>query len=363
MNIFKDKNNLLAVLSIVFLAILAGAIGGIFIQNFFTSESGGLTYSLSRVIWRSPAEDLNRLRPQVAPMVVKLYRHIPIISESAGINIKNSYFSDDLAGEALTITADGWLVTADPGTDFTGLRAVAYDRKSYKVEKYVRDNFSKLVFLKINAENLLPSRFGKSADLSGGDYLFLADDEDNLIPTSAANPYFYSETKNDLVRSSDRLNRFVVLKDNFRKNLMGAPIFNIRGEAVAIFADNNNLAIPLEVVNPILSSFLKNGAVVRPALGAYYVNLSLLRNQDVWQKLKTTNGAYLWRSGDYPFAAKSAGFSAGLREGDIIVKIESEALNARRDLAEIISEYEAGTKLNFGIIRDGKEMTVAVTLK
>jgi type II secretory pathway component PulC len=93
------------------------------------------------------------------------------------------------------------------------------------------------------------------------------------------------------------------------------------------------------------------------------VNLSLLRNQTVWQKLKTTNGAYIWRSGDYPFTAKSLGRAAGLREGDIIVKIESEGLNARRDLAEIISEYGVGTKLNLGVLRDGKEMTIEVNLK
>jgi serine protease Do len=300
--------------------------------------------------------------PQVIPSVVKLYRHAPAATELAA-NVGSSYFSEDLVGEALVVTADGWLLTYDANLNYGNLWAVAYDKKGYKVEKFVRDGFSHLIFLKIQAENLSSARLGESRSLSSGDYLFFPDDDDNLTSTAILTPDYYSEAKNDVVRSSEKLNRQVLLRDGFKKSFIGAPIFNIRGEAVAIFSDNGNYGIPVEVVNPILSSFLKNGKIIRPTLGVYYANISLLKNQPLCQKLKTSNGALVWRAGDTPFAAKSVAKSAGLRENDVIVKIESDTLNTRRDLAEVISEYEIGTKLNLGIMRDGQEIDLSVILQ
>ncbi len=358
----KEKDNLFFAVAVVLLSIISGVIGGIFIQNFFSGESASLAYIPQRVVWRSPAEDVKRLTVQVAPMIVKLYRRAPNIGALAA-DPKNSFFADDFAGLALAITADGWLITADRGLDYKNMSALAYDHGVYKIQKIFKDNYSKLVFLKTGAANLVPARFGDSRDLSSGDYLFFPDEDANLVITGLVSNYFYSDARAALIRSSDKLNRLLALKDKFSDDLAGAPVFNIRGEAIGIFADNNNKAIPLESITPVISSFLKNNKVSRPALGVYYANLSLLKNSPLWQKLGVTNGAMIFRGGEVPFAAGSAARAAGLREGDIIVKIEREALNAKRDLAEVISEYEIGTTVNLGIIRNSAEMTIPVTLK
>lgn len=361
-HMFKsDRKTLFLTLAVVFLALLAGAIGGIFIQNFVSSGGGGFSYALQRVVWRMPSEDIGRLSAQLVPSIVKLYRPAP--SNNLGADIRNSYFSDDLVGAALVLTADGWLLTFNSGSDFFALRALAYNREGYKIEKVVRDGFSHLVFLKIRAENLTPARFGDDRGLASGDYLFLPDDDDNLLATSLVTQYAYSENRGDLIRFSDVLNRRLTLRDSFKKNLVGMPIFNINGEAVGIFSDNGNYGVPLEVIKPILSSFLKSGVITRPGLGVYYANLSLLKNQALWQNQKSPNGALIWRSGETPFASKSAGRTAGLRLGDIIIKVESDNLNARHDLAEMISEYEIGTVVNLTVIRGGQEIKVPVTLK
>lgn len=357
----SDSKTLFLTLAIVFLSLLAGGVGGIFIQNFVSSGGGGFSYALQRVVWRMPSEDIGRLSPQLIPSVVKLYRPAP--SANTGADIRNSYFSDDLAGAALVLTADGWLVTFNSGLDFTNLRALAYNREGYKIEKVVRDGFSHLVFLKIRAENLTPARLGDDRGLASGDYLFLPDDDDNLLATSLVTQYSYSENRGDLIRFSDVLNRRLALRDSFKKSLVGMPIFNISGEAVGIFSDNGNYGVPLEVIQPILSSFLKSGVITRPGLGVYYANLSLLKNQALWQNQKSPNGALIWRSGDSPFAPKSTGRTAGLLLGDIVIEVESDNLNARHDLAEMILEYEIGTTVNLTVIRNGQEIKVPVTLK
>jgi hypothetical protein len=51
----QDKRTLFLTIAVVFLALLAGAIGGIFIQNFVSSEAGNFSYALERVVWRQPS--------------------------------------------------------------------------------------------------------------------------------------------------------------------------------------------------------------------------------------------------------------------------------------------------------------------
>lgn len=53
---------------------------------------------------------------------------------------------------------------------------------------------------------------------------------------------------------------------------------------------------------------------------------------------------------------------AGLRAGDVIVKIGGEKIEDESDVAEAIHENKPGDAVDFTIYRDGQEMTIKVTL-
>lgn len=53
---------------------------------------------------------------------------------------------------------------------------------------------------------------------------------------------------------------------------------------------------------------------------------------------------------------------AGLREGDLILAVDGEALDAEVTLADRIREYEPGDEVALTVLRNGRERTITVTL-
>jgi len=53
---------------------------------------------------------------------------------------------------------------------------------------------------------------------------------------------------------------------------------------------------------------------------------------------------------------------AGLKAGDVIVSIDSEAVDSREELIDELGDYRKGDVVELGLIRDGKRQTVKATL-
>ena len=60
--------------------------------------------------------------------------------------------------------------------------------------------------------------------------------------------------------------------------------------------------------------------------------------------------------------AKSAAEKAGMKEGDIILKLNKKSITGMKDIRLKISRSAPGTKVNFSILRDGKEKVFTCTL-
>jgi S1-C subfamily serine protease len=50
--------------------------------------------------------------------------------------------------------------------------------------------------------------------------------------------------------------------------------------------------------------------------------------------------------------------SSGLREGDVIVRIGSNAVHNLRDLSNVLKSLNPGDRISITFLREGKEMTV-----
>jgi serine protease Do len=53
---------------------------------------------------------------------------------------------------------------------------------------------------------------------------------------------------------------------------------------------------------------------------------------------------------------------AGIRSGDVIVSVNGESINEARSLAQRIGSMMPGTSVRLGVIRNGQESTVSLTL-
>lgn len=105
-----------------------------------------------------------------------------------------------------------------------------------------------------------------------------------------------------------------------------------------------------------MDDFQKFGTVQRGFLG---VSIGEITAELAEEKgLKSTRGVYVASVVDGGAAA-----SAGLKEGDVIVKIEGVAVNASSELQEQIGRHRPGDKITIAYVRGGVEKTTSVVLK
>jgi S1-C subfamily serine protease len=115
-------------------------------------------------------------------------------------------------------------------------------------------------------------------------------------------------------------------------------------------------AVPSDIVSKVVEDLLKFGTVQRGWLGVSItsVNSQIAREND----LSVNEGAYI--SG---FAEQSSAKKAGLKEGDVVTKIDDAPIRSNTALIEYIGRRRPGDKVNVTVNRKGKEITIPVELK
>jgi Do/DeqQ family serine protease len=140
----------------------------------------------------------------------------------------------------------------------------------------------------------------------------------------------------------------------------GGPLLNLNGEVVGINtavaqAQGIGFAIPINTAKSILPDLIKKGKIIRPWLG--------VQLQDMSQEL----AGYLGLNNDQGalivgVVAGSPAARAGLRQGDVVVKINNRKTNNPDDLIGAIKETKIGQKVVLSIYRQGEIKTVSLTI-
>lgn len=149
----------------------------------------------------------------------------------------------------------------------------------------------------------------------------------------------------------------------------GGPLLNLAGEvigmntAVDITAAGLGFALPSNDVAMVLKSYQEFGRIVRPFVGVRYVVV-----QPGLQKrleLSVDHGVYLIgdaAAGEPAVVEGSPADKAGLQEGDIILSVEGVDLSSTYTLSNAIAGYLVGETITLEIWRDGKTLSVGLTL-
>jgi serine protease Do len=114
-------------------------------------------------------------------------------------------------------------------------------------------------------------------------------------------------------------------------------------------------AIPAATVTDVADQLLGSGTVAHPFLG---VSLTTLTPQ-VAQALgmKATTGALVRQ-----VQSGSPAAAAGLRPGDVIVSFDGTAVHSVGDVYAALRKVKPGNKASVGINRNGRNVTISVTL-
>jgi len=267
-------------------------------------------------------------------------------------------------GTGFIISEDGYVVTNNhviDGADKIEVRI--NNREKYAAKLVGKDPATDLALLKIDVkQRLTPLPLGDSDRVRVGEWVMAIGDPLNFDKTVTVGVVSAKDRSGLTADAATRSFENYIQTDaaiNFGNS--GGPLLNTNGEVVgintAIFrpAQNIGFAVPINTLKTILPQLRDKGKVVRGFLGINIVNVDADRAAAF--DLKAQEGAFV----ESVEAGKPAE-KAGVRPGDTIVKVDSVPVKDTRDLIGYVSSKTPGSKVQLGLVRDGRDTTVTATL-
>lgn len=145
----------------------------------------------------------------------------------------------------------------------------------------------------------------------------------------------------------------------------GGPLVNLRGEIIGINTaisttsggyQGIGFAVPVNVAKWVSSQLTKEGKVHRAFLGVGIQSVD--QNLAEQFGLKTPHGALVTE-----VQPNSPASEAGVQSQDVIVEFAGHPVHDQRQLQAVVSRSAIGGKQPLVVVRDGKRVTLQVTLK
>jgi len=292
-----------------------------------------------------------------------------------GVNEKSlldqSYLARESLGQGIILSSDGWLVTTQAVVqDPKRLLAVALAGGTvYQVENIIFDPVVPLAYLKINASNLTVLPFIDSNTINSGQGVMAMAAAQGLSQSvyfrHLANinvPIFSS--KSDLVVTTEFLPDRHLLDIALPIKNLGSPIISWKGEVIGLattYEGELKGVLPLDNVGSVMNSLFSEQRIRRPSLGLTYLQTSWLQLPAL-VVAKLDKGARVTAGSKRPVVLpKSPAGLAGIVEGDVITSFGGEKVGDR-SLSSIMQQYKPGAKVELTLKRQGKDVTLGLTL-
>lgn len=276
------------------------------------------------------------------------------------------------SGSGVIISEGGYIVTNNHVVeDADEVEVTLNDNRSFKAEVLGTDPDTDLALIKINATGLKYLSFVNSDFSKVGEWVVAVGNPFNLTSTVTAGIISAkSRNINVINRRSETgedmsIESFIQTDAAINPGNSGGALVDMRGGLLGIntaIASNTGsyngygFAVPANIVSKVVEDLIKYGTVQRGWLG---VSITSVNSELATQKsLEVIEGAYV-----NSFAANSAAKVAGLKEGDVIVKINETPIRSSSALIETVGSHRPGDKLSVTVNRDGKEITYPVVLK
>ncbi|RHW76820.1 DegQ family serine endoprotease [Colwellia sp. RSH04] len=236
------------------------------------------------------------------------------------------------------------------------------DGRQLEATKLGADEESDIALLQVDSDNLTEIKISDSDTLRVGDFTVAIGSPFGLGQTVT------SGIVSALGRSNlniENFEDFIQTDAAINSGNSGGALVNLRGELIgintAILGPNGGnvgigFAIPSNMMHNLVKQIIEFGEVRRGVLGVSgrSVDSGIAKAME----LETSQGAFIEM-----VAADSAADEAGLKAGDVIVKINGKSIRSFSELRGKIGSIGAGNKVKLTVIRDGDDETFTVKLK
>jgi len=272
-------------------------------------------------------------------------------------------------GSGFIISPDGYIVTNNhliQGANGNGtvdeVTVTLTNRKEYTARIVGRDQLADLALLKIDATNLPYVRWGDSTHARVGDWVL-----------AIGNPYGLGGTVTAGIISAlhrgitgvGAYDRYIQTDAAINMGNSGGPMFDLQGNVIGINTAlisptgtnvGIGLAIPAELAKPVIDA-LRRGE--RPQRGYLGVGLQEI-DEDIAASLglPKNRGEIVRTVQPGTPAAK-----AGIQQGDVIISVNGREVTPDDTVSYMIANTPVGSRVPVQLIRNGRRMTVNVTVE
>lgn len=319
----------------------------------------------------------NFVESSIADVAEKVSKSVvSIVTSTKTTNFFGQSYDSAAAGTGIIVSEDGYILTNKHViSDANEVTVVLDDGTTYEdVKIAATDPLNDVAYLKIeNVSDLTAATLGDSKTIAVGQQVIAIGNAlgeyQNTVTSGIISGTGRSVTASDgSGTTTESLSDMIQTDAAINSGNSGGPLVNAAGEVIGIntatstSAENMGFAIPISSVKGMLTQLTETGSAKRTYLGVYVIEITseLAKNYN----LPVSEGAYLYSSSNYS-AIVSGGpaAKAGLKDKDIITKVNGVSVGAAGSLTNLIGEYKPGDTVQLTVIREGKEIAINVTLE
>ncbi|MDX2330730.1 serine protease HtrA [Campylobacter hepaticus] len=265
-------------------------------------------------------------------------------------------------GSGVIISKDGYIVTNNhvvDDADSISVNLLGSDTE-YKAKLIGKDPKTDLAVIKIDLNNLSAITFSNSDDLMEGDVVFALGNPFG-VGFSVTSGIISALNKDNI--GLNQYENFIQTDASINPGNSGGALVDSRGYLVGINSailsrggGNNGIgfAIPSNMVKDIAKKLIEKGKIDRGFLGVTILALQ----GDTKKAYKNQEGALIT-----DVQKGSSADEAGLKRGDLVIKVNDKVIKSPVDLKNYIGTLEIGQKISLSYERDGENKQVNFTLK
>lgn len=369
---YKRRPSKIKKIFMTFVLIITIASASIFIYDMYInidvySEESNTIASRTSYIDQTQNIQGEEKNVNVLENVVKSVVGISKIKNTGNAIFLNNSTEDLGLGTGMIVSSKGYILTNwhVAGNKYSSCYITLENGSIYNGTVMWADSDLDLAIVKISATNLEAVILGDSDNIELGEKAYAIGNpigvEFQRTVTSGIISGIDRTIKIDDENGTSYMEDLIQTDATINPGNSGGPLINSRGEVVGINsvkienAEGIGFAIPINIVKPIIESFETNASFEEANIGifAYDKNVIPYLNSN----LKFNSGIYVAQ-----ITKDGPSYNSGLKEGDIITKIDNIEINKMSELRKYIYTKKVGEEVILTVLRNNREYNIQVIL-
>jgi serine protease Do len=265
-------------------------------------------------------------------------------------------------GSGVIIDSRGFIITNNHVIDGASrVQIHLKDGRSFEGQVIGHDPATDVALIRVKTQEALPvASLGNSDTLKVGQFALAIGNALGLPGGSTASLGVIGALGRPLPWAEFIFEGFIQTDAAINPGNSGGPLADINGNVIGIntamvpYAQGVGFAIPINAVKRVVDQIFANGRVVRPWLGISGLNLTpqVARRFN----LELESGVLVME------LSRGPAFEAGLRQGDVIVRVADQDIKQMKDLLVALSKLEVGSIIKLEYERMGMRRETSLRL-